>query len=77
MSKQTLGVEEVRWDLSDLFSGLDDPALDTVLIDADKKADSFVKSNKGRLGSLTSAELRRAHGDLIAITGELYRSTLI
>jgi oligoendopeptidase F len=43
------------WNLRDLFSGLDDPAITTTLMEADAKADDFAARHQGRIGSLNAA----------------------
>lgn len=47
--RPTTGAETVRWDLGDLYSGLDDPALDSDLETLLAKAAAFEKAYKGRL----------------------------
>lgn len=43
------GAEQVRWDLSDLYSGLDDPQIDADLRDLLAQAKAFDESFRGRL----------------------------
>ncbi|MCF7921928.1 MAG: M3 family oligoendopeptidase [Candidatus Marinimicrobia bacterium] len=73
MSTQTTGAENVRWDLSELFSGLDDPKIETVLSESRQKAEGFVKQYRGKLGDLSPEALASAYNELEAISGPLYR----
>jgi oligoendopeptidase F len=40
---------QIRWDLTDLYSGIDDPAIDTALVDLVQRAKKFELTYKGRL----------------------------
>jgi len=73
MSTQATGAENVRWDLSELFSGLDDPKIERVLAESRQKAERFVEQYRGKLGDLTPAALAGAYNELEAISGPLYR----
>ena len=53
MNTQVTGAENVRWDLSELFSGLDDPKIDIVLNQSRQQAERFVDQYRGKLGDLT------------------------
>ena len=46
-----------KWDLADLFKGLDDPEIDKVLSYADGDSASFQKEFAGKLTSLSGAAL--------------------
>ncbi len=50
----------VRWDLSDLYAGPDDPAIDADLERCVGQARAFAAEYRGKLGSLDAAELARA-----------------
>lgn len=52
--------KKILWDLSDLFSAPDDPALLTILDTSPKKAAEFALSYKEKLASLTPIELLTA-----------------
>jgi oligoendopeptidase F len=55
-SKKTTGAESVRWDLSDLYSGVDDPQLDTDLTELLAMAKNFEEAHRGTLkGTLGDA----------------------
>lgn len=50
------GAEEITWDLSDLYSSTDDPALQEDKKKVQSLADQFSKKYKGRVAELTAAE---------------------
>jgi oligoendopeptidase F len=54
------GAEDVAWDLSDLYAGDDDPALDADAASADADADAFSARYHGKVAGLTAAELAEA-----------------
>ena len=43
----------MTWDLSDLYSGVDDPALTGALASLEARADAFATANRGKIGELT------------------------
>lgn len=55
---QLTGAEDVAWDLSDLYAGVSDPAIDRDLDEADARADKLAEQYKGRLTDLSAEELR-------------------
>jgi oligoendopeptidase F len=57
----------VRWDLSDLYAGPDDPQIDADLDGALDGAKDFARRFRGRLASLTAEELRQALDELEAL----------
>lgn len=57
------GAEAVRWDLSDLYTGIDDAAIDADLAALLERARDFAASYRGRLGE--------ALGDALAARGQL------
>lgn len=61
MSDQTLqrtGAEEITWDLSDLYSAVDDPTIERDLDDADARADTLAETYRGRIAELDEEEVR-------------------
>jgi len=52
-----VGVKGVNWDLSDLYNGLDDPAIERDLNDADARADKLVDQYRGKIADLAAAGL--------------------
>lgn len=73
MTSQLTGAESIRWDLSDLFSGLDDPSIESTLTTAKHAAESFSSTYKGRVASLHSADLRQAYDDLQSLMAPMYK----
>ena len=51
------GAEEIVWDLSDLYAGMDDPQLNADLDVCDAEADALGEAYRGRIAGLTAAEL--------------------
>lgn len=60
---QKTGAENVRWDLSTLYSGIDDPQIETDLLKFEEMAKSFNDAHKGKL----AASLPSALADYMAI----------
>jgi oligoendopeptidase F len=58
----------VRWDLSDLYAGPDDPALDADLDQALARSERFAEAHRGRVADLSPAELAGALDELEAIS---------
>ena len=56
-TKKTTGAETVRWDLTDLYSGVDDPQLDTDLEKLLAMAKNFEEAHQGKLMSTLGASL--------------------
>ncbi len=61
------GAEQVIWDLSDLYKGVDDPAINRDLEAADARADKFAERFRGRVASLSAAELAEALKEVEAL----------
>jgi oligoendopeptidase F len=57
----------VRWDLSDLYAGADDPRIEKDLDGALAAATAFAERYRGRVASLDAAELARALDELEAL----------
>ena len=55
--KLPTGAENVTWDLSDLYAGMDDPRLNADLDACDAEADALGEAYRGRIASLTADEL--------------------
>ena len=58
----------IRWDLSDLYGGPDDPRIDADLDRALERAEAFAGLHRGRVGSLDAAGLALALDELEAIS---------
>ena len=63
-----------RWDLSALYAGMDDPALQADLAAATAAAKSFARLYQGKLGSLSGAQLAQALSEFEAIEEKLGRA---
>ncbi len=62
MSATAIAPPQVRWDLTSLFSGLDDPRLATVWSDLGVQADDFGAKYRGQVSSLSPLALAEALG---------------
>lgn len=60
-----------RWDLSALYSGMEDPALAQDLADAQAQASAFSARYQGKLASLSAAQLAQAIAESEAIDEKL------
>lgn len=58
MTPETLGTKTVRWDLSPLYVGITDPAIDADIAAWCAKAKAFHAAHKGRLAETLGAALR-------------------
>ncbi|MDX1992286.1 MAG: M3 family oligoendopeptidase [bacterium] len=58
--EQVTGAESVVWDLSPLYNGVDDPAIDRDMQRLTTMADSFAARYKGSVGELDAPELLEA-----------------
>lgn len=54
---QLTGAENVAWDLTDLYAGMDDPQLNADLDAADAEAEALDTTYRGRIAALSAAEL--------------------
>ncbi|GAB4421062.1 MAG: M3 family oligoendopeptidase [Anaerolineae bacterium] len=66
-TQQRTGAEEVRWDLSDLYAGIDDPQIERDIAQTDARADAFAAAYRGRMLSLSAEELQQAIAEYEAI----------
>jgi oligoendopeptidase F len=57
---ETTGAEEIAWDLSDLYSGPDDPAFERDIADTERAATAFRERYHGRVATLDAAGLAEA-----------------
>jgi oligoendopeptidase F len=55
--KVLTGAEDVAWDLTDLYAGMDDPRLSADLDAADAEADALDRDYRGKIAGLGAAEL--------------------
>ena len=66
--------EGVRWDLSDLYAGPEDPRIDADLDRGLADAEAFAEGYRGRMGELSAAELAEAVDRLEAINQGVARA---
>ncbi|MCS7007561.1 MAG: hypothetical protein NZL88_08425, partial [Gaiellaceae bacterium] len=59
-SVELTGAEDVAWDLSDLYAGVDDPKLETDLREAEEAAEAFRARYHGSVATLDASELAAA-----------------
>ncbi len=57
---QVTGAENIAWDLSDLYAGIDDPQIEADIRRADERADQLAAAYRGRLAALDAEEMRDA-----------------
>ncbi len=57
LTDQLTGAEEITWDLSDLYAGMDDPRINADLDACDAEADALDAAYRGRIASLSPAGL--------------------
>ena len=67
------GAEEVTWDLTDLYAGMDDPRLNADLDACDSEADALGETYRGRIAGLTAAELAGLIARYEALTERGYK----
>ncbi len=56
VKEKLTGAENVRWDLSDLYAGIDDPAIDRDIDQTNERADQFGATYRGKVTTLDSEE---------------------
>ncbi|MEZ0324679.1 MAG: M3 family oligoendopeptidase [Fimbriimonas sp.] len=73
MSTTEIAPPNVRWDLSTLFSGMDDPRLETVWSEAMATADSIAAKYRGKINSpdLTAQTLAAAIQEMEALSSDI------
>ncbi len=72
-SQKLTGAENIHWDLTTHYSGLNDPAIQTVMDTCVKDAGAFKSRYQGKLNSLTSAGMEKAYRELIDILERIYK----
>ena len=68
---QATGAESVRWNLTDLYSGIDDQALEKDISEIEKRASAFDKNFRGKLNKDLGAALKSI-SELQAIAEKLF-----
>lgn len=66
-TQERTGAEEVRWDLSDLYNGIDDPQIERDMAQTNARADSFAATYRGRVLSLGAEALYQAIAEYEAL----------
>lgn len=74
MSTTLTGAEEVHWDLSEIYRGVDDPAIDKNVDGAIAQARTFNERHYQKVASLSPGELKEAIVELEEIQSILYRA---
>jgi oligoendopeptidase F len=68
MTTATLtGAEEITWNLTDLYAGMDDPQINADLDTADTEADALDRDYRGRIATLSPSEVAELIGRLEAL----------
>ena len=73
MTSTVVTADTIRWDLSDLFSGIDDPTITPLLNSARTRSNDFVALYKGKLATLSPAQLATGFKELEIIMTPLYK----
>lgn len=60
VQEKLTGAENITWDLSDLYAGVDDPAIEGDMQQADNQAEQLAATYRGKLTSLDPEELYEA-----------------
>src|SRR5689334_5696699 len=68
------GAEEIFWDLTDFYNGVDDPAIEADLTEADTRADKLSAEYRGRVASLDAEEMRDLLEEYESIQELAYKS---
>ncbi len=66
-------VDPLRWDLSDLYSSTDDPALAADVAQARERAEALAAAHRGRVAGLDAPSLRALLADYEALLDRAYR----
>ncbi len=69
-SQTSTGAEEIRWDLSDLYSGADDPKLDLDLEELLALAQRYEENHRGKLAETLGASLE-VEAKMTCLSGKL------
>jgi oligoendopeptidase F len=70
---QMTGAENITWDLSDLYAGIDDPKLAADMEAADAQADALAAEYRGKLATLDAAGLQTAIAAYEALIETAYK----
>src|SRR5262245_9330713 len=73
MVQEKTGAENVLWDLSDLYKGMEDSAIERDFKESDSRADGFAEKYRGRIASLSASELAQVLTELEGIYEQIGR----
>jgi oligoendopeptidase F len=73
VKEQSTGAENIVWDLSDLYAGLDDPAIETDIGQVNERAEMFAVTYRGKVTTLDSEGLYEAIAEFESITEMAYK----
>src|SRR5262249_45384093 len=73
MVQEKTGADNVIWDLSDLYKGMDDPDIERDFKESDAHADRFAEQYRGRIASLSAKDLALALTELEGIYEQIGR----
>jgi oligoendopeptidase F len=71
--QEQTGAEDVVWDLSALYTGIDDPAIERDIAENAARAEQFAAKYRGRVAQLSTSELAEALAELEIIIEQLER----
>ncbi|MCP4049351.1 MAG: M3 family oligoendopeptidase [bacterium] len=67
------GAENIKWDLSDLFTELDDTKISNIMKISKNKSSEFAKKYKGSLSTLSPKELHNCYKQIESILEPVYK----
>jgi oligoendopeptidase F len=73
MSTTEIKAEGVRWDLSELYSGPDDPRIEDDFANARRLAEGFAENYRGKLAGFDGVKLAQVLGEYQALSEVLHR----
>src|SRR5690606_19712150 len=68
------GAEEVAWDLTDLYQGVDDPAIERDMQESLARADKLAEQYNGRIADLDASGLREMIAQFETINAAAYKA---
>jgi oligoendopeptidase F len=75
MQTDELKAQGVRWDLSELYSGPEDPRIEASIADSRQRAETFAANYRDKLAGLTGSRLAQVLGEYEALSEEIGRPT--
>jgi oligoendopeptidase F len=73
VKKEEYGSEDIRWDLSEFFSGITDPKIEETIKAVRKQSEDFVLTYKNKLKDLSANDLSQAYCLLESLLTPLYK----